>query len=492
MPIAFCWSFQTAVNNKTENQRYLAQKRNRYNIALQNRKTKNLNGIVSAERRNCFLSSLSKKTTDSFEFALSPYVDWPMCRVRVVCAKVTDLLAAQTVTLHYYMLLWYQFSELYLSQLYPFIDWQLNAAKWYRPWTNRARHRTSAECEPVLLIMESSKSTEMIIVDGPGTTFTRKYSKERIITYGVLVVALVFLIVGIVLITIAANDKKNEKSGSTSKQEQEEKTTEPNSSTTIGAPTSAPTSTPTSTPPPTATTSPLSRCNFSEEAKRVGLGEFLDRVKETYFKLHPHDVHWDPDVTVDRVKTDYAGYDPTPSMIKNRTDSALGLLSEISGKKINTNSLKPRERKALAQVKHYLKHVFGQPYDVNYYAGDWMMGPNLFCWQEICYIGHAVHNGLGLYHKPCNASDVQLIEKKLQTHKAGILRYIENMKMGVRKGMIRSVEECEAGINTIKRQYLNISLYNSTGTGMYIIYFVIVVFALCKQSALISATVVCR
>jgi len=70
---------------------------------------------------------------------------------------------------------------------------------------------------------------------------------------------------------------------------------------------------------------------------------------------------------------------------------------------------------------------------------------------------------LGLYHKPYNASDVELIETKLKTHKAGILQYIENMKMGVLKGMIRSVEECEAGINTIKRQYLDISLYNSTG-----------------------------
>ena len=208
----------------------------------------------------------------------------------------------------------------------------------------------------------------------------------------------------------------------------------------------------------------------------MGLREFLDRVKATYFKLHPYDVYLDPDVTKDRIKTDFVGYDPTPSMIKNRTDTALGLLSEINGKKINTNSLKPREGKALAQVKHYLKHVFGQPYDVNYYAGDWMMGPNLFCWQEICNLGYAVYNGLGLYHKPYNASDVRLIERKLKTHKAGILQYIENMKTGVLKGMIRSVEECEAGINTIKRQYLNISLYNSTGTGMHC--YVIVGFAL--------------
>ena len=317
-----------------------------------------------------------------------------------------------------------------------------------------------------------------MIFDAPETTFGKRYSKARIITLAVLAIALVFLIVGIVLITIAANDRasenKNEKSpGSNCKQEQEKRPTEPVPSSTSGVPTStlSPTSDlrprstfrPTSSLPPTATSSPSSRCDFSEEAKRVGLGEFLDRVKATYFKLHPYDVYWDPDVTNDRIRSEFVGYDPTPSVIKNRTDTALGLLREINGTKINTDSLKPRERKALAQVKHYLQHMFGQPYDVNYYAGDWMMGPNLFCWQEMCYQGYAVYNALGLYHKPYNASDVQLIEKKLKTHKAGILRYIENMKMGVRKGMIRSVEECVAGINTIKRQYLNISLYNSTG-----------------------------
>ena len=70
---------------------------------------------------------------------------------------------------------------------------------------------------------------------------------------------------------------------------------------------------------------------------------------------------------------------------------------------------------------------------------------------------------LGKHHKPHNSFDVELIERKLKTHKAGILQFIENMKMGVRKGMVRSVEECEAGINTIKRYYLNVSLYNATG-----------------------------
>ena len=283
--------------------------------------------------------------------------------------------------------------------------------------------------------METAKSTEIIVSEGQHTIFGRGSSKERIITVVMLAVALIFLVVGIVLIAIAANDQKNEKSSSDSTSK-EKKTTE------------------------------SILCEFSEEAKLVEFGEFLDRVMATYFKLHPYHVHQDPEVSTERVKAEFVAYDPTPFVIKKRTDVALDLLSEINGKEINSDKLKPRERRALAQVKHFLQHVFGWPYDVNYYSGDWMMGPNLFCWQEICFQGYAVYNGLGLYHKPYNASDVELIESKLKTHKAGILQYIENMKMGVRKGMIRSVEECEAGIDTIKRQYLNISLYNSTGKAM--------------------------
>ena len=284
--------------------------------------------------------------------------------------------------------------------------------------------------------MASSTSTKFMLSEDAGIKFGEG-KKQRIITIALLVVALIVLIVGIVLIVVAAT-KKDDKSTSTP-------------------------SKPGSTPTVPVTKAPSSKCDFSEEAQNAGLPEFLNRVKSTYFKLHPYDVVYDPDVTPDRVKTEYVAYDPTPAVIKNRTDTALALLKEISDKNINTNRLKPRERKALAQVKHYLQHMFGQPYDVNYYAGDWMMGPNLFCWQEICGHGYGVYNGIGRHHKPYNADDVKLIESKLKTHKAGFLQYIENMKMGVRRGMIRSTEECLAGLNSIKRRYLNTSRYNETG-----------------------------
>ena len=286
-----------------------------------------------------------------------------------------------------------------------------------------------------------------MISEDAGTKFGGG-KKERIITIALLVIALIVLIVGIVLIVVAAT-KKDDKSASTSTTMEPQKKSSP------------------SEPGPTATVpitkAPSGRCDFSKEAQNAGLPEFLGRVKSTYFKLHPYEVAYDPDVTPDRVKTEYVAYDPTPAVIKNRTDTALALLKEISDENINTNKLKPRERKALAQVKHYLQHMFGQPYDVNYYAGDWMMGPNLFCWQEICAHGYGVYNGIGRHHKPYNFDDVKLIESKLKTHKAGFLQYIENMKMGVRRGMIRSTEECEAGLNAIKRRYLNTSRYNETG-----------------------------
>ena len=281
--------------------------------------------------------------------------------------------------------------------------------------------------------MESFKSSKVLVTVNDGRS---RLSKERIITIVLMAVALVILIVGIVLIAVSASGRKgnNKSPASTSKPGEED------------------------------------RCSSSEEAQRMGLAEFLGRVNATYYKLHPYDVFYDPDVTTDRVKMEYVAYDPTPSIIKIRTDTALALLQEINNKEVNTDKLKPRERKALAQVKQYLQHTFGQPYDANYYGGDWMMGPNLFCWQEICNHGYGVYNGLGLHHKPHNAEDVKLIENKLKTHREGILEYIENMNMGVRRGMIRSVEDCQAGINSVKRAYLNVSLHNETGEVYELVY----------------------
>jgi hypothetical protein len=278
----------------------------------------------------------------------------------------------------------------------------------------------------------------------PGVTYKKKptwFGRTRVIALIVLVTGVVFLIVGIALI---ASVKKSTCAADSSSDSER-------------------------------------FCRFSDEANRIGLGEFIDRVKTTYFKLHKYNVVYDPDVgmnpeSLERVKVEFTPYDPTPSLIKERTDAAWGLLKEINGRSIQIDQLMPRERKAIEQVKHYLKHVFGQPYDVNYYAGDWLLGPNLFCWQPVCYMGYSIFNAL-LYLKPTDLQDAQIIKEKLERHETAINQYVSNMRMGVVKGMIRSVDECKAGFNAISRNYLNISLHNETGKSfsnslsvLYIIY----------------------
>ena len=291
---------------------------------------------------------------------------------------------------------------------------------------------------------KESGEKDGMLMEEPNREVKYKYGAscvtgERIAVFGLIGVGIILIIIGIVLLVLASS-----KASKCATDEGEEGT---------GA--------------PTRQTS--QRCEYSSEAKRVGLDKFMKRVRETYYELHPFNIPYHPEVdshtleSFERVKREYVAYDPTPSVIKARTDRSLTLLREINDKDVNLDALKPRERKSVAQVKHYLQHVFGQPYDVNYYAGDWMMGPNLFCWQPICYHGYDLYNSIGLYFKPYNLSDVRLIKTKLETHKAGILQYIENMKMGIRRGMVRSVEECVAGTDSIKRKYLNVSLYNETG-----------------------------
>lgn len=269
------------------------------------------------------------------------------------------------------------------------------------------------------------------------TTFTGNASKRLHIAAAVLVIGVIVLIVGIVLIAVSASKGKCED----------------------------------------ASTSDSSKkntfCKYSSEAKRVGFDKFMDKLKKTYYELHSHNVFYDPDLSrstdqkgaAERVRSEYIAFDTTPSVIKNRTDTAWSLLKDLNNLGIVEEKLKPRERKALAQTRHYLKQVFGQPYDVNYYSGEWMLGPDLFCYRQICNLGYGVFH-VTRHLKPKSLNDVQDIESKLKTHKAAVETYVENMRIGIKKGMIRNRESCIAGMNALKRVNLNISLYNETGMYM--------------------------
>ena len=134
--------------------------------------------------------------------------------------------------------------------------------------------------------------------------------------------------------------------------------------------------------------------------------------------------------------------------------------------KLDVTTMLPRERKAVAQVKHYLQSNFGSPYDENYYAGDWMMGPNYFCWQPICYIGSdlgAHFNTKSYGFQPQTVDDVEFVIESIRKHGKSVIQYVENMKYGIKAGMVRSVEDCKSGLNSISGRFKEISRKNETG-----------------------------
>ncbi|KAK3734010.1 hypothetical protein QZH41_009863, partial [Actinostola sp. cb2023] len=208
-------------------------------------------------------------------------------------------------------------------------------------------------------------------------------------------------------------------------------------------------------------------CDLSDEAKRSGLATFLDNVKKTYYELHPFNTQYNPDLSRVTnasyiVKSKYTAYDPTPSAIKKRTDAAFTLLKELKALDIVQEKLNGRERKAYSKVQLYLQQVFGKPFEVNYYTGDWMLGPDSFCYSLICYMGYEFDSAMK-YHKPDSLKDVELLKAKLMSHKKSLEQYVANMRMGVRKGMVRNIESCKAGIDALKFEHQQISLYNATG-----------------------------
>ena len=67
--------------------------------------------------------------------------------------------------------------------------------------------------------------------------------------------------------------------------------------------------------------------------------------------------------------------------------------------------------------------MFCAPYDENFYNGDWMLGPNIFCFgQTVCAIGSHI-DAYALRVKPKNFEDAEKMIEKILTNKNTILQY---------------------------------------------------------------------
>ena len=197
---------------------------------------------------------------------------------------------------------------------------------------------------------------------------------------------------------------------------------------------------------------PAERCDYSQEAQRIGLGAFIQKVQDKYFELHPYKLASKPGAKAADIRKKFHSYDPSPANLKRITDEAGKLYKEALDLDVTASELKPREKKALAQVRHYLKHNFATPFDGDYYGGDFLLGPNVFCYQPICRVGSALGSALGAF-KPSNFADVKDLMERLAEVKAAFAKYTANLRYGTRAGMVRCVEQCKAGVHAIKGSY---------------------------------------
>ena len=206
----------------------------------------------------------------------------------------------------------------------------------------------------------------------------------------------------------------------------------------------------------------VGRCSYSKEAKRAGLVAFLQRVQDKTFEVQPFLIAQKPKVSASEVQQKYKVYDPSPSTLRTVTDTAKTLLEDLNRMVIEEKKLKSRERKVLAQIRHYLKHVFGTPFDGDYYFGDFLLGPNVFCWQHICTVGVSLEKSLPFF-KPSDTRGLEILIEKLAEVNKTFQIYTDNLRYGVKAGMVRSIEECRSGIDAVQRTYYHIAFFGPTG-----------------------------
>ena len=210
---------------------------------------------------------------------------------------------------------------------------------------------------------------------------------------------------------------------------------------------------------------PNTQCLPSAESDSSKLTATLKKVQSEYYNhLHPNKIYAKPGVTPEEIRSVYRPWDPSPDAIKFRTDEAAKLLAELNSLKINTTLLKIRERKAIHVAKAILLNNFGwAPYGQNYYAGDWMFGPDFFCWKPICSVFSDFGAVINTF-KPRNASELKKLDQLFNQLNHTFERYIENLKLGVLSGYVMAKEACSRGLHNFHYVvYRNIALENETG-----------------------------
>lgn len=192
-------------------------------------------------------------------------------------------------------------------------------------------------------------------------------------------------------------------------------------------------------------------CDLSNEANKIKLTFLLKKMKEAYYENNRHMVPTNVDFTDKQIKQYYQPYIPSAENLKKNADNSKKILEKLQKLSVNFTLLKPREERVIYQFRYFLESNFDNIFG-NYYDGVWMLGPDYFCEQPICFVGYQIYSALKRISVK-TLKDLELIIFWISEHRKTFEKYLSNVKLGVKEGMVNPYEVCKASAKTFAKKY---------------------------------------
>ena len=195
-----------------------------------------------------------------------------------------------------------------------------------------------------------------------------------------------------------------------------------------------------------------SECDETKTEENDKARRLYQKIKVKYTELHPEPLVKNNDGT-STIAPLYLNF--TPALYKARTQAATDLLKELESLEKDL-VLSKEESLTFELFRRFLVNTFGIPYENNYEIGDWLLGPNIFCWQDSCMLLSSLNTALSSM-KPRTVQDIELMVDFMKKCSEGYKQRIRNLNNGVLAGIVLPDVACRAGLRNFKRVHVHVA-----------------------------------
>lgn len=213
----------------------------------------------------------------------------------------------------------------------------------------------------------------------------------------------------------------------------------------------------------TSSVSTTPECFYEEDDSKVQ--SLFKTIKTAFYKIHPEN-HHPRDSNSDRNQRYLAPFNFTPEMYRHETETAKLLLNKLKNLEEElsegSGTASEEQHHTFKLFKYFLLNTFGQPYENNYFAGDWLTGPNIFCWQRSCWLLGTLGASMDKF-VPLNSLDIEKVIKLMITYGEMFYQRIRNLRYGIEVGIVPPEEACRVGVESFKLSHIHVAKHGEQG-----------------------------